>query len=233
MANFEAVARLSSACKSFGVPFYHIGTDYVFDGGAKAPIPEDAVPNPINEYGKSKLAGEEAALKDGGWCFGSSGCTAMENPAFVDRILNSAADSPIKVRGRLLRNTDFAEDVAGMLVHLIGSKERGFSTGPAKARPAGWILQRKSSPKRGSGGRFAPFFRIPGPGGKRPKYTVLNTKAGKTAALRPWQQALGEFQSRPPDPPLKGRPGRAPLSAEKEEPARGISFGRVREMPKL
>lgn len=35
----------------------YISTDYVFDGTAP-PYKEDAVPNPLNKYGKSKLEGE-------------------------------------------------------------------------------------------------------------------------------------------------------------------------------
>lgn len=195
LANFEAVARLSSACRSFGVPFYHIGTDYVFDGGAKAPIPEDAVPNPINEYGKSKLAGEEAALKDGGcvlrvqWLYGHG------KSAFVDRVLNSAADSPIKVVDDCFGIPTFAEDVAGMLVHLIGSKERGLFHGACKGQ-ASWLdFAEEIIAQTGIRRALCPVSSESlGRAAKRPKYTVLNTKKlEKRCSLRPWQQALGEF----------------------------------------
>lgn len=45
-------------CNRNGVPLLHLSTDYVFDGAAKRPYREDAPVNPLNEYGKSKLAGE-------------------------------------------------------------------------------------------------------------------------------------------------------------------------------
>ena len=37
----------------------HISTDYVFDGKKESPYTEEDIPNPINEYGKSKLQGEK------------------------------------------------------------------------------------------------------------------------------------------------------------------------------
>ena len=50
--------NLALACKANDVILIHISTDYVFDGEKKTPYTEEDHPNPINEYGKSKLAGE-------------------------------------------------------------------------------------------------------------------------------------------------------------------------------
>ena len=65
LVNGYAVEWLSSASKSIGAKFIQISTDYVFDGLAGGYKEED-VPNPINEYGKSKLLGEKNTLKNGG-----------------------------------------------------------------------------------------------------------------------------------------------------------------------
>jgi len=57
-ANAEAVKHLASTCKKNKVILIHISTDYVFDGEKDTPYNENDKPNPINVYGKSKLAGE-------------------------------------------------------------------------------------------------------------------------------------------------------------------------------
>ncbi|AXP80589.1 dTDP-4-dehydrorhamnose reductase [Mariniflexile rhizosphaerae] len=57
--NAEAVKNLAEACKETNTVLVHISTDYVFDGEKKEPYKVTDLPNPINEYGKSKLLGEQ------------------------------------------------------------------------------------------------------------------------------------------------------------------------------
>lgn len=79
--NGDAPAAMARACADLGIPFVHISTDYVFDGqGVRAWTPEDAV-DPINAYGRSKLAGERGVIAAGGtyvilrtsWVFSAHG----------------------------------------------------------------------------------------------------------------------------------------------------------------
>ncbi len=61
--NVELVERLAEqAAAGSGFHLVHISTDYVFDGSAP-PYTPDAVPNPLNAYGRHKLAAEEALRK--------------------------------------------------------------------------------------------------------------------------------------------------------------------------
>ncbi len=57
--NAEGVRYLALASRSHEVTLIHISTDYVFDGEKNTPYVTTDEPNPINEYGRSKLAGEQ------------------------------------------------------------------------------------------------------------------------------------------------------------------------------
>ncbi len=58
LVNAEGVKHLAEVCEKYDTTLIHISTDYVFDGEKGSPYTEEDLPNPINVYGKSKLAGE-------------------------------------------------------------------------------------------------------------------------------------------------------------------------------
>ena len=56
--NATAAGRLGALVREAGAWLLHLSTDFVFDGRLDRPYVETDLPNPINEYGRSKLAGE-------------------------------------------------------------------------------------------------------------------------------------------------------------------------------
>ncbi|MDB5804796.1 MAG: dTDP-4-dehydrorhamnose reductase [Betaproteobacteria bacterium] len=64
--NAEAPGELARACAQVGAWFVHYSSDYVFDGRKSGAYVEGDVPQPLNVYGESKLAGEAAVMQAGG-----------------------------------------------------------------------------------------------------------------------------------------------------------------------
>jgi dTDP-4-dehydrorhamnose reductase len=64
--NGVAPGVLAEEAKRLGALLIHYSTDYVFDGEKATPYAEGDAPNPINAYGRSKLAGERAIEAAGG-----------------------------------------------------------------------------------------------------------------------------------------------------------------------
>lgn len=58
--NAAGPAALAEEAQACGAWLVHYSTDYVFDGSGSRPWQETDVPAPLNNYGRSKLAGEEA-----------------------------------------------------------------------------------------------------------------------------------------------------------------------------
>jgi dTDP-4-dehydrorhamnose reductase len=80
-ANSEGPANLAGTCRDSGIRLTHISTDFVFAGDASQPYTEGAPTGPLGEYGRSKLAGEqavqsllpEAMILRTGWVYSSFG----------------------------------------------------------------------------------------------------------------------------------------------------------------
>ncbi|MBA4293293.1 dTDP-4-dehydrorhamnose reductase [bacterium] len=79
--NAVAPGLLAFAARETGAKFIHISTDFVFDGFAQNPYTEADPPNPLGVYGKSKLQGEQNAIKENdqtiifrtSWLYGAHG----------------------------------------------------------------------------------------------------------------------------------------------------------------
>ena len=63
--NAEGPRLLALEAKEIGAMLVHFSTDYVFDGSKKAPYLETDSANPLNAYGRTKLAGEQAIRESG------------------------------------------------------------------------------------------------------------------------------------------------------------------------
>jgi dTDP-4-dehydrorhamnose reductase len=75
-----------------GKRLIHISTDYVFDGRATTPYPEDTPHAPVNAYGRSKAAGEKAVLAAGGYVVRTAWLYGEHGTNFVRTMLRLAAD---------------------------------------------------------------------------------------------------------------------------------------------
>ena len=63
--NALAPGLLAKAARKVGAGLIHYSTDYVFDGCSEIPYKEEDPTNPLNVYGKTKLAGEKAIAEVG------------------------------------------------------------------------------------------------------------------------------------------------------------------------
>lgn len=61
--NAEGPKNLAAACKTHNLKLVHVSTDFVFNGRKSTPYHTSDATDPINVYGASKLAGEEAIKK--------------------------------------------------------------------------------------------------------------------------------------------------------------------------
>lgn len=105
---------LSIHCAIAGKCFVHFSTDYVFNGEKRTPYVETDATDPASVYGKSKLAGEEAALADpSSLVIRTAGLYSPYGKNFVKTILGKLAEGcPFIVNDRLTTNVTDAESLA-------------------------------------------------------------------------------------------------------------------------
>lgn len=120
-ANAEAPGLLARACAEAGAALLHVSTDYVFDGASRRPWREDNATGPINVYGASKLAGEQAIQRAlprhiivrTAWVFGAHGAN------FVRTVLRLARErGALHIVADQTGSPTWAGHLAEALIHL-------------------------------------------------------------------------------------------------------------------
>jgi len=127
--NAEAVGRLGALAKKAGLWLLHISTDFVFDGRSDRPYVETNTPNPINEYGRSKLAGEQLLIDSGcrycimrvQWTYGLHG-----NNFVTKLIQRTKGDKALKVVDDQIGSPTATTEVVKVICKLLTSKPQGI-----------------------------------------------------------------------------------------------------------
>ncbi|MBO4270436.1 dTDP-4-dehydrorhamnose reductase [Microbispora triticiradicis] len=195
--NGHAVRELAARAAEAGARFVQISTDYVFPGDAQEPIPEGAATAPLNAYGRTKLAGERAALEHGGhvvrtaWLYGAAG------PNFVRTMIRLAGErETVDVVDDQHGQPTWTADLAGQVIRLVrAAAPPGVYHGTNAGRTTWCGLAREVFRLLGADpGRVRPVSSaaFPRPA-RRPRFSVLSHAGWADAglpAMRDWHEAL-------------------------------------------
>jgi len=127
LINFLAVKEIATIAKKNNMKLIHISTDFVFDGDKSQPYIETDITSPKNIYGKTKLAGELAAIsimKFNAIVLRSSWIYSEYGNNFVDTIIKNA-----KLKGQLdiisdqIGTPTYAYDLAQTIINIL-SKDK-------------------------------------------------------------------------------------------------------------
>ena len=127
--NAEGTRNVARACRRRGVPLLYLSTDYVFDGQKPEPYVETDRPNPLNVYGKTKLAGEEgvAELAERFWIVRVSWLFGAWGRNFVQAILRQArAGQALRVVADQVGAPTYAMHLAEKIEHIFTRAEGGI-----------------------------------------------------------------------------------------------------------
>jgi len=205
VANAIAPKLLAAAAAKAGARFVHVSTDYVFAGDATTPYDEAAPTAPQSAYGRTKLEGERAVLRElpdayvvrTAWVYGAVGNNFVKTMARLehDRETVSVVDDQ---RG----SPTWSYDLARGLVALGTSSAPGGIYHCTNAGETTWFgLARAIFEELGADpDRVLPTttaaFPRPAP---RPAYSVLGNRRWLEAGLEPlphWRDALHEAFAR-------------------------------------
>ena len=121
LLNGRVPGVLAEEARRLGAALVHYSTDYVFDGVGDTPYSEGNTTNPINTYGETKLAGEQAIAQVGGkylilrtsWVYG------MRGKNFLRTMLKLAQErSELRVVGDQFGAPTWAVTIAALTANI-------------------------------------------------------------------------------------------------------------------
>jgi dTDP-4-dehydrorhamnose reductase len=130
LVNTEGSAAVAAAAAACGARLIHISTDLVFDGSKPEPYTEDDEPNPLDDYGRSKLEAERRVLQL------HPEALVVRTSLLVGRRRPGRAEQAVLEAARGERDIAFFEDewrspvivseLAAALLELVGTTASGI-----------------------------------------------------------------------------------------------------------
>lgn len=198
--NSIGVRNVARAAQGVGAKLLHVSTDYVFSGDAGKPYCEWDAPSPKTVYGKSKLMGEEFALRfcDRAFIVRTAWLYGYHGGNFVKTILKNIGEKgSLKVVNDQRGNPTHANDLAHHILKLAVSEEYGVYHCTGNGECSWYDFAVKIVEMAGVSGEIFPCtteeFPRPAP---RPAYSSLgNMMLACTVGdeMRPWEEALAGY----------------------------------------
>lgn len=196
--------HVAQAAASAGCALVTISTDFVFDGERAVPYTEFETPRPINQYGASKRAAEELALRVCARCtvVRTQWLYGVHGKNFPYAILRAAAEGrPLRVIDDQIGAPTYTRDLAVKIGALLRRPLHGIYH-VNNAGSCSWY-ELALAVLRGAGLAETPVEPIPASAWhsptRRPAYSVLRRYALELMGdddMRPWQEALADFLER-------------------------------------
>ena len=128
--NVKGVEYIAEAARAIDAHIIHVSTDYIFDG-KDGPYSENALPNPVGYYGRTKLASENA-LRISGTFFTILrtnvlyGIAPNSRPDFVRWVINSLNEKEnIRIVKDQINNPTFIDDLIQGINKIIEFRKTG------------------------------------------------------------------------------------------------------------
>lgn len=197
--NALGTRNVALACQQCGAAMVYISTDYVFDGAKSEPYLEFDQPNPINIYGKSKLAGEHFVrhLLDRFYIVRTAWMYSRTGDNFVKKVLSLAEErDELTMVTNEVGSPTYAPDLAEAIAQLIQHPLYGIYHLTNQGSCSRYEFTRKILDYAGkSGFPLHPSEEYPRPA-KVPAHAVLRNFCAATSlgiVLRPWEEALKAY----------------------------------------
>jgi dTDP-4-dehydrorhamnose reductase len=132
--NAQSPAAMAIYCTRRSIPLVHFSTDYVMNGSGDTAWKEDDAPAPLNAYGRSKLAGEDAIAHIGGsyLIFRTSWMYDAQGKNFLNTILRLVAErSELRIINDQFGAPTYAQHLAAAVLEAldVAIAEQAFPSG--------------------------------------------------------------------------------------------------------
>ncbi|MCA1840829.1 MAG: dTDP-4-dehydrorhamnose reductase [Actinomycetota bacterium] len=203
--NALGVRNLARAAERIGAVLVHVSTDYVFKGDKQGSYVEDDQVEPMSVYGRTKLAGERAAVEAERFLIVRTSWVFGEGQNFIRSIVKAAAThSELTVVDDQHGIPTYAPDLARGIVGLLEGEASGTFHLSNGGPPTTWadlaasaleICGSDATIRRVSTDEY--FEGKPGPIAPRPRNSVLDCSkaAARGVVLRPWIEAVRDYVS--------------------------------------